>query len=46
MGITDASELAIAEILQQVKQRGIEKRALVTLDEFKTIVESVLAAKP
>ena len=45
MGITDASELAIAEILQQVKQRGIEKRALVTPDEFQTIVEAVLAAK-
>ncbi len=45
MGITDASELAIAEILQQVKQRGIEKRALVTSDEFRTIVDAVLSAR-
>ena len=46
MGITGASELAIAEILQQVKQKGIEKRALVTPDEFQRIVDAVLAAKP
>ena len=46
MGITGASELAIAEILQQVKQKGIEKRALVTPDEFQRIVGAVLSDKP
>ena len=34
------SDAAVAEILDQVKSMGAEKRRLLTLDEFKTIVES------
>ena len=44
MGITDADDLAVSEILQRVKARGIEKRGLVTDREFKTIVDEVLAS--
>jgi isopropylmalate/homocitrate/citramalate synthase len=45
MGITDATDDAIAEMLKRVKERGIEKRGLLTQAEFKEIVEGVLAAK-
>jgi isopropylmalate/homocitrate/citramalate synthase len=45
MGITDATDEAIAEMLKRVKERGIEKRGLLTQEEFKEIVEGVLAAK-
>ena len=34
------SDAAVFEILEQVKSRGAEKRRLLTLDEFKNIVES------
>jgi len=41
MGITDASDDAVKEILVQVKALGIKKKGLVTTDEFRRIVESV-----
>ena len=44
MGINNADEYAVTEILQRVKARGSEKRGLVTDAEFKTIVEGVLAS--
>lgn len=45
MGITDATDDAVAEMLQRVKDKGIAKRGLLTPDEFKEIVDDVLAAK-
>ncbi len=45
MGIQDAQEDAVAEMLRRVKEKGIEKRGLVTPDEFREIVDSVLVAK-
>jgi methanogen homocitrate synthase len=33
-------DAAVTEILTQVKAKGTEKRGLLTLDEFKIIVES------
>ena len=42
MGITDADDDAIAEILRRVKEKGIEKRGLVDAVEFREIVESVV----
>jgi methanogen homocitrate synthase len=45
MGIRDATDEAIAEMLKRVKDRGIEKRGLLTQDEFREIVDGVLAAK-
>ncbi len=45
LGIRDADEDAINEMLRRVKDKGIEKRGLVTPDEFREIVESVLVAK-
>jgi hypothetical protein len=44
MGITDADDDAIAEILRRVKAKGIEKRGLVDPAEFREIVESVMVA--
>lgn len=38
MGIQDVSDEAVAAILMDVKARGAEKRALLTLDEFKEIL--------
>ena len=46
MGITGAGEDAVAEMLRRVKQKGIEKRGLLTPEEFRGIAEGVLAAKP
>lgn len=43
LGIKDVSEEKVAEILKEVKTKGIEKRFLVSLDEFKEMVKSVLA---
>jgi methanogen homocitrate synthase len=40
MGITGASDDAVKEILAQVKALGIQKKGLVTPDEFRRIVES------
>src|SRR5579863_4536439 len=45
MGITDATDEAVSEMLQRVKDKGIEKRGLLTPAEFKEIVEEVLVAK-
>lgn len=38
LGIRDVSDEAVSEILQEVKTKGTEKRALLTLDEFKEIL--------
>lgn len=40
MGITDAPDDAVKEILAQVKALGIQKKGLVTTDEFRGMVES------
>jgi methanogen homocitrate synthase len=45
MGITDADDDAIGEMLKRVKDKGIEKRGLLTDEEFREIVDSVLVAK-
>jgi len=45
LGITDAGDEAIAEMLKRVKDKGIEKRGLLTDEEFREIVDSVLVAK-
>ena len=45
MGITDYDDDAVAEMLKRVKDKGIEKRGLLTEDEFAAIADSVLAAK-
>lgn len=45
LGITDATDEAISEMLSRVKEKGIQKRGLLTPDEFRTIVDSVLAVK-
>lgn len=38
LGIKNVSDEAVAEILQAVKARGTEKRALLSSDEFREIV--------
>jgi methanogen homocitrate synthase len=45
LGITDADEEAVGQMLKRVKDKGIEKRGLLTQEEFREIVDSVLAAK-
>ena len=45
LGITDADDEAIGEMLKRVKDKGIEKRGLLTDEEFREIVDSVAAAK-
>jgi isopropylmalate/homocitrate/citramalate synthase len=45
MGITDADDEAVGEMLRRVKDKGIEKRGLLTQEEFREIVDSVLVAK-
>jgi len=42
LGIRDVSDEAVAEILQEVKAKGTEKRSLLTIDEFKTILNQLL----
>jgi methanogen homocitrate synthase len=44
MGITNADDQTVSEILRQVKEKGIEKRGLVDDAEFKQIVEAVMAS--
>ena len=44
MGITGTSDEAVGEMLQMVKERSIEKRGLVTEDEFREIADRVLAS--
>ena len=41
--IKNVSEEKVMEILKEVKTKGIEKRSLVNMDEFKEIVNRVLA---
>ena len=45
IGITDADDEAVTEMLRLVKEKGIEKRGLLEPDEFREIVDSVLAVK-
>jgi isopropylmalate/homocitrate/citramalate synthase len=42
LGIKNASDQAVTEILKEVKARGTEKRALLSIDEFKEIVARIL----
>lgn len=42
MGITDTPDDKVAEILSRVKALGIQKKTIITDDEFKTIVQDVL----
>ena len=44
MGITGTSDEAVNEMLQLVKERSIEKRGLITPDEFRDIADRVLAS--
>jgi isopropylmalate/homocitrate/citramalate synthase len=44
LGITDADDEAVGEMLKRVKDKGIEKRGLLTPEEFREIVDSVLVA--
>src|ERR1700704_1926753 len=41
LGITDADDEAIGEMLKRVKDKGIEKRGLLTREEFREIVDTV-----
>jgi methanogen homocitrate synthase len=45
LGITDADDEAVGEMLKRVKDKGIEKRGLLTDEEFREIVDGVLVAK-
>jgi isopropylmalate/homocitrate/citramalate synthase len=45
MGINDADDEAVTEMLRRVKEKGIEKRGLLSPAEFKDIVDDVLVAK-
>jgi methanogen homocitrate synthase len=45
MGITGTDDESVSEMLQLVKDKGMEKRGLVTPEEFKDIVEGVLAVR-
>jgi isopropylmalate/homocitrate/citramalate synthase len=46
MGVKDVSEESVGEMLRRVKQKGTEKRGLLDPEEFKDIVEAVLAGIP
>jgi len=43
LGISGASDEAVAEMLRLVKERSIATRALVSLEEFRDIAARVLA---
>src|SRR5215471_4703815 len=45
IGLNDADDEAVSEMLRLVKEKGIEKRGLLTPDEFREIADSVLAVK-
>jgi isopropylmalate/homocitrate/citramalate synthase len=45
MGITDADDEAVSEMLRLVKEKGIAKRGLLDQAEFKEIVENVLVSR-
>jgi hypothetical protein len=42
MGINDVSDDKVAEILAQVKARGISKKTILSDEEFREIVNAVL----
>ncbi len=42
MGISDYSDESVTEILSQVKALGIQKKTIITEDEFRDIVSSVI----
>jgi methanogen homocitrate synthase len=42
LGIKNAGDQAVTEILKEVKARGTEKRALLSIDEFKEIITRIL----
>ena len=44
LGITGVDDEAVGEMLKRVKEKGIEKRGLLTGQEFKEIVDAVLGA--
>ena len=44
LGITGTDDEAVSEMLRRVKEKGIEKRGLLTPDEFRDIADSVLGA--
>ena len=44
MGIESTDDEAVAEMLKRVKDKGIEKRGLLTQKEFREIVDGVLMA--
>jgi methanogen homocitrate synthase len=44
MGIEGTDDEAVAEMLKRVKDKGIEKRGLLTQEEFREIVDGVLMA--
>ena len=44
MGISGTSDEAVNEMLQMVKERSIEKRGLISEDEFREIADRVLAS--
>jgi isopropylmalate/homocitrate/citramalate synthase len=44
LGITGIDDQMVAEMLRCVKEKGINKRGLLTLEEFKQIVDRVLGA--
>jgi isopropylmalate/homocitrate/citramalate synthase len=44
LGITGTEDEAIGEMLKRVKDKGIEKRGLLTDEEFREIVDTVLPA--
>ncbi len=44
LGIRNVSDETIAEILQEVKAQGTQKRALLTMEEFKEIVNKKSAS--
>ena len=41
LGIADVDDEAVGEMLKRVKDKGIEKRGLLTQEEFREIVETV-----
>jgi isopropylmalate/homocitrate/citramalate synthase len=41
LGITDADDEAVGEMLKRVKDKGIDKRGLLTQEEFREIVDTV-----
>jgi isopropylmalate/homocitrate/citramalate synthase len=45
MGITGAGDEAVSEMLRLVKDKGIEKRGLLSPAEFRDIVDGVLAVR-